>query len=188
MKRLLDDYNKLPSNSPSGCIQLCASKGYTFAGMQNARECWCGNEAPPSDRIRPESQCNAQCPGDKSKMCGGPFRMNVYATEKLWRSDGRCGKGFNNDMGTPGQCNPAASANQEGPCCSSVNWCGNSDAHCKCDGCVDYSRPTSNTMITITTTTTSTSKAATTTTTSTSTTTTSTPTTITSTSTTTTTT
>merc|ERR1719167_1711335 len=58
---------------------------------------------------------------------------------KLWRSDGRCGKGFNNDMGTPGQCNPEASANREGPCCSSVNWCGNSDAHCKCDGCVDYS-------------------------------------------------
>jgi len=58
---------------------------------------------------------------------------------KLWRSDGRCGKGFNNDMGTPGQCNPAASAIEEGPCCSSVNWCGNSDAHCKCIGCVDYS-------------------------------------------------
>merc|ERR1712126_617777 len=62
-------------------------------------------------------------------------------TGKLWRSDGRCGKGFHGDMGTPGQCNPEASANQEGPCCSSVNWCGNSDAHCKCVGCVDYSAP-----------------------------------------------
>jgi len=69
----------------------------------------------------------------------GEAPVKISKQGKLWRSDGRCGKGFNNDMGTPGQCNPEASANREGPCCSSVNWCGNSDAHCKCDGCVDYS-------------------------------------------------
>jgi len=75
----------------------------------------------------------------KSAKAVGEAPVKISKQGKLWRSDGRCGKGFNNDMGTPGQCNPEASANQEGPCCSSVNWCGNSDAHCKCDGCVDYS-------------------------------------------------
>ena len=38
--------------------------------------------------------------------------MKQSSVEKLWRSDGRCGHGFNNDMGTPGQCNPDASANR----------------------------------------------------------------------------
>ena len=80
--RLLDDFNNLSDNTPSACIQLCRSKGFKYAGVQYTTQCFCGNEAPPSDRIRPESQCNAQCPGDKSKMCGGPFRMNVYTAGK----------------------------------------------------------------------------------------------------------
>merc|ERR1712038_1258171 len=55
-----------------------------------------------------------------------------------WRSDGRCGQQYLLQDGRPGQCNPNANANEQGPCCSSSSWCGNSDAHCKCSGCTDF--------------------------------------------------
>ena len=55
-----------------------------------------------------------------------------------WRKDGKCGVKNILSNGKPGQCDPNASDNKKGPCCSSIGWCGNSAAHCKCDGCVDY--------------------------------------------------
>ena len=58
---------------------------------------------------------------------------------KKWRDDGRCGPNHPIN-GQPGQCDPNANANHKGPCCSSVGWCGNSDAHCKCDGCKDFTK------------------------------------------------
>ena len=52
--------------------------------------------------------------------------------------DGRCGPNFQLKDGTPGQCDPNANANMKGPCCSSLGYCGNSNAHCKCKGCTDF--------------------------------------------------
>merc|ERR1719186_1241755 len=63
---------------------------------------------------------------------------------KLWRDDGRCGfdSGTNKNNTLPngelGQCDPTANGNEEGPCCSDLGWCGNSDAHCKCPTCVNF--------------------------------------------------
>jgi len=69
--------------------------------------------------------------------------VNEYDV-KLWRDDRRCGTGWNLDDGaTPAQCNPSPSdpsiTDGDGPCCSNMGWCGNSEAHCKCSGCEDYS-------------------------------------------------
>ena len=61
-----------------------------------------------------------------------------YFVLEPWRSDGRCGLNNPLDDGRPGQCDPNANANEKGPCCSSLGWCGNSDAHCKCAGCQDF--------------------------------------------------
>jgi len=55
-----------------------------------------------------------------------------------WLSSGRCGPEHPLPTGEPGQCDPTAWENEVGPCCSSLGWCGNSDAHCKCSGCIDY--------------------------------------------------
>ena len=57
-------------------------------------------------------------------------------TAKLWKDGGRCGPGNLLDDGvTPAQCNPTGVY----PCCSPNGWCGNTNAHCNCAGCVDYS-------------------------------------------------
>ena len=52
-----------------------------FAGVQFGHECWCGNDAPPQDRIVAKEECNVSCSGDSSLKCGGVWRMNVYRIE-----------------------------------------------------------------------------------------------------------
>lgn len=60
--------------------------------------------------------------------------------QEPWRSDGRCGKKFSMFTGKPYQCNPKLSGPRKGPCCSEAGYCGNTEAHCTCDNCVDHSK------------------------------------------------
>merc|ERR1711962_359265 len=70
------------SNTPEHCIDLCRSKGYTYAGVEYGYQCFCGNDPPPSSSILPQSQCWYKCYGDPGQYCGGFHTMNVYATEE----------------------------------------------------------------------------------------------------------
>ncbi|XP_002731555.2 uncharacterized protein LOC100373550 [Saccoglossus kowalevskii] len=61
----------------------------------------------------------------------------VYGTYDVhpWRDDLLCGPGYSAANGIePAECDP----NSIYPCCSNANWCGISDDHCECYGCVDY--------------------------------------------------
>ncbi|XP_066284111.1 uncharacterized protein [Branchiostoma lanceolatum] len=51
------------------------------------------------------------------------------------RPDGRCGPDFPVEEGVPGECD----ATGRTPCCSADGLCGNSELHCDCPGCIDYS-------------------------------------------------
>ena len=42
--------------------------------------------------------------------------------------------------GAPYQCNPKLSGPKKGPCCSGWGHCGDTESHCSCDTCVDYSK------------------------------------------------
>ena len=68
------------TNTIEKCKSVCFEKNYRYAGVQFAKECFCGNNAP--EKIAPtESDCNMDCSGDKSQKCGGPNRMNVYQNQ-----------------------------------------------------------------------------------------------------------
>ena len=59
-------------------MEACNDQGFLFAGVQTGHECWCGNDAPPEDRIVDMAECDGSCPGDSTQICGGVWRMNVY--------------------------------------------------------------------------------------------------------------
>ena len=62
------------------CQKLCfkeREEDYFYAGVQNYKECWCGNAAPTQKA--PETDCNRRCSGDQSQFCGGACRNNVYS-------------------------------------------------------------------------------------------------------------
>lgn len=62
------------------CISICLAEGYEFAGLQNGAECFCGDETYNEQGPADESQCNVPCNGEPSQICGGSFRISVYAT------------------------------------------------------------------------------------------------------------
>ncbi|KAF2816474.1 WSC-domain-containing protein [Mytilinidion resinicola] len=60
------------------CIDACTADGYSSAGLEYARECYCGNVAYPIGQSTDISDCDMACLGDASENCGGRNRMIVY--------------------------------------------------------------------------------------------------------------
>jgi hypothetical protein len=62
------------------CIDFCAKGGWTYAGLEYSRECFCADRLDP--RYAPKDgvmgSCNYQCAGAKDQMCGGWATMSVY--------------------------------------------------------------------------------------------------------------
>jgi len=84
----VDDKNRIlpyeafisQQNTHSKCLAECRKLGYKLAGVQYAKQCFCGNRLAARAKIAlRSSDCNMPCPGDKTSFCGGPFRMNVYS-------------------------------------------------------------------------------------------------------------
>merc|ERR1711892_198669 len=66
--------------------------------------------------------------------------ISLTQCQELWREDGKCGAKHPLDDGSPGQCDPEGDGPKQGPCCSSKGFCGNTEKHCKCKGCIDYTK------------------------------------------------
>ena len=79
-QRLLPTEVNVPSLTPSKCILGCQQKGFSYAGVQISTECWCGNVAPPENKIVALQECDHNCLGDSSIKCGGTWRMRVWHT------------------------------------------------------------------------------------------------------------
>lgn len=65
-------------NSVSRCASACQQAGYTYAGMEYAGECYCGNSLRCPSAPTVASACNMACNGKPTEFCGGSNAMNVY--------------------------------------------------------------------------------------------------------------
>jgi len=61
------------------CIQFCGSQRYLYAGLQNGRDCRCGNTY---GRHGTSDQCNKPCEGDPTgqTICGGLLANSILHT------------------------------------------------------------------------------------------------------------
>lgn len=76
-KRALDGGSTSPSDMTiESCTASCASRGFSYAGVEYGQECWCGNKANLNSA--PESECNVRCAGDQWSFCGGGYRIQIY--------------------------------------------------------------------------------------------------------------
>lgn len=73
------------------CMAFCANAGYTYAGTEWSRECWCANAyAPtrqPAATLASLASCNFRCSGSAAQFCGGDAWLSLY--EKC-PADGPC--------------------------------------------------------------------------------------------------
>lgn len=62
------------------CVDFCSSNGFTYAGLEYARECYCGNtiaaDRAPKDGVM--GNCMTACAGDKGEYCGGTAALSIY--------------------------------------------------------------------------------------------------------------
>ncbi|XP_063410475.1 uncharacterized protein LOC134693567 [Mytilus trossulus] len=60
------------------CVQLCM--GNRYWGLQYSSECYCGNVLENSGVYNEtdDSECNKECLGNSSQICGGKWRNSVY--------------------------------------------------------------------------------------------------------------
>lgn len=63
-------------------------RGYLYAGLEFGAECYCGHKIQASNVS--ESDCNMECKGEKTNLCGGPNRLSIYRLELSQESARRC--------------------------------------------------------------------------------------------------
>ena len=64
-------------NTPQRCVQVCAAKGFKYAGVQYSESCLCGNSY---GRFGSANNCTMACTGDARQICGGGNANSVYST------------------------------------------------------------------------------------------------------------
>ncbi|KAL8968048.1 MAG: hypothetical protein Q9197_005087 [Variospora fuerteventurae] len=58
------------------CASACA--GFDLFGLEYYRECYCGNKLQAGSVTAPANECYHPCTGDKTEVCGGDNRLNLY--------------------------------------------------------------------------------------------------------------
>lgn len=88
------------------CVDFCAGKGFSVAGTEYGRECYCANSIPKDAAPVPGymGNCMMKCAGDAGEYCGGAGTISLY--EKC--SDG--GSCQNVQYGVVGNATVAAAA------------------------------------------------------------------------------
>ncbi|KAI9819673.1 MAG: hypothetical protein M1832_003907 [Thelocarpon impressellum] len=69
------------------CVDFCSGKGFSYAGLEFARECFCGNDLPADRAPTPGimGNCMSKCAGDATEYCGGYGVISLYK-----KCDGTC--------------------------------------------------------------------------------------------------
>ncbi|NXL67924.1 WSCD2 protein, partial [Chordeiles acutipennis] len=80
------DYKKM---TVFRCQDNCAERGYLYAGLEFGAECYCGHKVQAANAS--ESECNMECKGERSNICGGANRLSIYRLELAQESARRYG-------------------------------------------------------------------------------------------------
>lgn len=59
------------------CTTYCGSHGYSWAGLEYGRECWCDQRLLNAIKA-PDSDCSMKCVGNSSQTCGNGDRLSIY--------------------------------------------------------------------------------------------------------------
>lgn len=62
------------------CIKFCGDKGFSVAGTEYSKECYCANSIPASAQpvAGVVGNCNMACDGDTTEYCGGSGLLTLY--------------------------------------------------------------------------------------------------------------
>ncbi|KAJ6515444.1 WSC domain-containing protein [Mycena sanguinolenta] len=64
------------------CTAACKTSGFSFAGLEDGQECWCGSSAPTTSSLGNRA-CTTACVANTKEVCGGPSKLTVYKNVML---------------------------------------------------------------------------------------------------------
>ena len=69
-----------PNLTLESCAKSCSAQGYTIAGAEYSRQCFCGNQiVNGGDPANSNAECNTACGGNSNEFCGGGGRMTILS-------------------------------------------------------------------------------------------------------------
>lgn len=82
-ERTLKGYSFSNSTSMTAemCVEECGKKGWSYAGVEYAQECYCSNAISDTAVKIEDSKCDMLCKGNIREYCGGSRALNVYKYE-----------------------------------------------------------------------------------------------------------
>lgn len=75
-----DISSTLSSITVENCIAGCASDGYSIAGLMNGNQCLCDNAMSRNSPALDATQCDLNCSGNTTEVCGGTWHYDIYST------------------------------------------------------------------------------------------------------------
>ncbi|KAK6086342.1 copper radical oxidase [Seiridium cupressi] len=78
-------FNSIRSGDDNMTVEECAAacSQYSYFGVENGNECFCGLSLNSSISPVSESQCGKPCPGNRIESCGDANRLSVYQSSPL---------------------------------------------------------------------------------------------------------
>ncbi|KAG8410219.1 hypothetical protein J3458_018255 [Metarhizium acridum] len=69
------------------CQDMCYHASYRFAAVKSGNECWCSSYVG-GEYAKNAAECNRPCAGDKTTICGGQDRFNIFEAKipEPWES------------------------------------------------------------------------------------------------------
>lgn len=68
------------NNSIEACADFCLPT-YSFFGVENGQDCWCGDSISTQAQTLEDTSCNANCTGTNSETCGGSSAIEIYGVK-----------------------------------------------------------------------------------------------------------
>ncbi|KAL8724532.1 MAG: hypothetical protein Q9181_006783, partial [Wetmoreana brouardii] len=73
-----------PTLTVESCIAKCVGLGYTVAGMEYSKQCFCDNSLINGGKpAAADTECNMACAGNSAEKCGAGNRMSIYSKGSL---------------------------------------------------------------------------------------------------------
>lgn len=87
--RVLSTSSNPSGLTPTSCQAIRAGAGYTYAGVEDGQECWCGRSATLTHGT--SSGCTMACNGNSALTCGGNWAIDLYELSSAasgWTAEG----------------------------------------------------------------------------------------------------
>ncbi|KAI0975722.1 hypothetical protein F4678DRAFT_418269 [Xylaria arbuscula] len=82
--RILTYRITLTDNDPLSCCVSCLASQYTYCGVEDASQCYCGSSlnspSSPNSGSPTAITCDSPCPSHPDQTCGGIWGLDVYVS------------------------------------------------------------------------------------------------------------